>query len=170
MYRRILVPIDGSAASMMGLAQAIKLAKDQRARLCVLHVVDDLLVSPALMDPAGAVDLVNLIEIIRGEGQQVLAQAVKLAARAGVKAQKVQKESDARRVSEMILDEARRYRADLIVMGTHGRRGLNRLVLGSDAERVIHETPVPVLLCRLDATAVPAAAPKRAKRPRRPSS
>ena len=56
--------------------------------------------------------------------------------------------SGGRHASDVILDEAKRWRADLIVMGTHGRRGFNRLLLGSDAERVLRDTPVPLLLVR----------------------
>jgi len=56
--------------------------------------------------------------------------------------------SRGRNISDTILDDARKWRADLIVMGTHGHRGFNRLLLGSDAERVLHDTPVPILLVR----------------------
>jgi nucleotide-binding universal stress UspA family protein len=55
---------------------------------------------------------------------------------------------DGRRASDVILEAAIKWRADLIVMGTHGRRGLDRLLIGSDAERVLRSTPVPLLLVR----------------------
>jgi len=80
-----------------------------------------------------------------------------------VKAETVQVESRGRAVSDVILAEARRSHADVIVMGTHGRRGLNRLLLGSDAERVLREAPVPVLLTRVGGTKRGVAKP-RAKR------
>ena len=57
-------------------------------------------------------------------------------------------EGRGRLVSEAIIDDAKRWGADLIVMGTHGRRGFNRLLMGSDAERVLLDAPVPVLLVR----------------------
>ena len=72
--------------------------------------------------------------------------------KSGVKAETAQIESRGQLVSEAILADARRSRADVIVMGTHGRRGLNRLLLGSDAERVLREANVPVLLTRHAAT------------------
>jgi nucleotide-binding universal stress UspA family protein len=57
-------------------------------------------------------------------------------------------DSHALRVCDVIVDEAKKWRADLIVMGTHGRRGMTRMLLGSDAEGVLRNTPVPVLLVR----------------------
>ena len=148
MYRRILVPIDGSAPSLLGLKQAIGLAKDQRARLRILNVVDVLSIMSMLTEPAAAADLTNILDSLREEGREALDRAAALAAKSGVKAQAVQVESGAGAVSDAILADARRSRADVIVMGTHGRRGLNRLLLGSDAERVLREATVPVLLTR----------------------
>ena len=150
MYRRILVPVDGSAASMMGLGHAIELAKDQSARLRVLNVVDDLIMAPMMMEPSSAADLTYILDSLRADGQKVLSKAAAVAAKSGVKAETAQVESRGQNVSDVILADARRSRADVIVMGTHGRRGLNRLLLGSDAERVLREAPVPVLLTRHD--------------------
>ena len=148
MYRRILVPVEGSAASMMGLRHAIGLAKDQHARLRVLNVVDDLIIAPMMMDPGGAADLSYVLDSLRADGRKVLDKAAALAEKSGVKTETAQTESRGQLVSEVILADARRSRADVIVMGTHGRRGLNRLLLGSDAERVLRESTVPVLLTR----------------------
>ncbi len=149
MYRRILVPVDGSAASMMGLRHAIGLAKDQGARLRVLNIVDDLIMAPMMMEPSGA-DLTHILDSLRAEGQKVLKKAAAVAEKSAVKAETVQLESRGQPVSDAILADARRSRADVIVMGTHGRQGLNRLLLGSDAERVLREAAVPVLLTRHD--------------------
>jgi nucleotide-binding universal stress UspA family protein len=91
----------------------------------------------------------------------MLDAASKVALKQGVKADASLVESRGRPVSDVILDEARKWRADLIVMGTHGRRGVNRLLLGSDAERVLRSAPVPVLLVR------PEERKKRAARKRR---
>jgi nucleotide-binding universal stress UspA family protein len=150
MYRRILVPVDGSAASMVGLRHAVGLAKDQGARLRVLNVVDDLIIAPMMMEPSGTADLTYILDSLRAEGQKVLKKAAAVAEKSAVKAEAVQVESRGRPVSDVILADARHSRADVIVMGTHGRRGLNRLLLGSDAERVLREAPVPVLLTRHD--------------------
>jgi nucleotide-binding universal stress UspA family protein len=147
MYRRILVPVDGSDTSRAGLRQALGLAKGQGARVRVLNVVDERLVIPA-MDGYPVADMGMLIASMREAGEKALTGAERLAARLDVRADTVLVESRGRAVSDLILDAAKKWRADLIVMGTHGRRGLNRLLLGSDAERVLRETPVPVMLIR----------------------
>lgn len=150
MYRTILVPMDGSKASMVGLKHAIALAKDQQARLRLLNVIDEAMLATTMADPAGAVIVPGLVESLKAEGRKVLDKARRTAESAGAKAEAVQVASRAQPVSDIILREARRAKADLIVMGTHGRRGLNRLLLGSDAERVLRESNVPVLLVRKD--------------------
>jgi len=148
MYRRILVPVDGSDASSLGLAQAVGLAKDQKAQLRILNVVDDLVMAPMMMEPTGTADLGYMLDSLRAAGAKALKAAAAAAKKSGARAEAVQVESRGRSVSEVILAEAKRSKCDLIVMGTHGRRGLNRLLLGSDAERVLRESPVPVLLSR----------------------
>lgn len=148
MYRRILVPVDGSDASMVGLAHAIGLARDQKARLRIINVVDDLVIAPLMMEPSSGADLSVILDSVRSEGKKVLEEAAALAAKEGVRAETAQLESRGRPVSNVILSEVKRSKADVIVMGTHGRRGLNRLLLGSDAERVLREAAVPVLLTR----------------------
>ncbi|MGZ5228454.1 MAG: universal stress protein [Burkholderiales bacterium] len=146
MYRRILVPVDGSTTSKLGLRHALGLAKDQSARVRVLNVVDELAIAP-MVDGYPA-DMTMFIESMRETGKKALDEAAALAKKAGVKADTAMVDSRARHVSYVILGDAKAFRADVIVMGTHGRRGLNRLLLGSDAERVLREAPVPVLLIR----------------------
>lgn len=146
MYRRILVPVDGSATSKLGLRHAVGLAKDQRARVRVLNVLDDLAMTP--MDEGYPVDMTRFIESMRQSGKKALDESSALAEKAGVNAGTAMVETHGRRVSDVILGDAKAFHADLIVMGTHGRRGLNRLLLGSDAERVLRDAPVPVLLIR----------------------
>lgn len=147
MYRKILVPVDGSNTSFMGLEHAIALAKDQDASIRILNVVDEMVLSTMMVEPV-AVPIDDILESMRVEGGRVLDKAIARANKAGVKAEAVQVASRGKPVSDTILADARRCRADVIVMGTHGRRGLNRLLLGSDAERVLRDSPVPVLLTR----------------------
>jgi nucleotide-binding universal stress UspA family protein len=154
MYRRILVPVDGSSTSMLGLKHALGLARDERTRLRVLNVIDDMIIATAI-DGYAAGDMSQLIDSLRESGEKALAQAAAMSRRAGVKSETVMVESRGRPVSAVILDQAAEWRADLIVMGTHGRRGLNRLLLGSDAERVLREAPVPVLLLRSEGKPAP---------------
>ena len=148
MYRRILVPVDGSDASMTGLAHAVGLAADQNARLRILNVVDDLIMTTMMSEPGGGVDLDRILDTVRADGRKTLDEAEAYARKAGARAETAQVESRGRTVSEVILADAKRWKSDVIVMGTHGRRGFNRLLLGSDAERVLRDAPVPVLLTR----------------------
>jgi len=145
MYGRILVPIDGSATSKRGLMEAIQLAKEQRAKLGCLYVVDEHIFIDA---PSAYPYIPDLIESIRDAGKKILAESSEQVQQAGIPVESILRDSGGRRVSGTILDEAKSWPADLIVMGTHGRRGLSHLALGSDAERVVRESPVPVLLVR----------------------
>ncbi len=145
MYERILVPVDGSETSKRGLEQACSLAKEKGGRLRCLHVIDDHCLAYNYM---GFVYSQELFESLKDNGRQILEEASKQAGDKGVPVECVLREGGGRRVSERILEEARSWPADLIVMGTHGRRGLSHLALGSDAELVVRESPVPVLLVR----------------------
>jgi nucleotide-binding universal stress UspA family protein len=88
----------------------------------------------------------RLVETWRVAGERLIAAAADKARACGVDVGATVRADPALRVSDLIVDEARRVGAGLIVMGTHGRRGLVRLALGSDAEAVLRESPVPVLL------------------------
>jgi nucleotide-binding universal stress UspA family protein len=89
-----------------------------------------------------------IIESMKRGGKRILERAAKMAATRGVRPETELWENATGRVAEVLIGRAKRWRADLIVMGTHGRRGVNRLVLGSDAELVVRNSPVPVLLVR----------------------
>lgn len=145
MYKRILVPIDGSATSARGLREALRLAKDQGARIRLVHVVDE---SMALGLAESGVDLEPMLEGLVASGKRILGRAADAARKAGVRAETQLYESMAGSAAATIVRDARKWRADLIAMGTHGRRGLRRVVLGSDAEHVLREATVPVLLVR----------------------
>ena len=157
MYQRILVPVDGSHTAALGLEEALKLSKLARARVHVVNVVDMDMTPAANPFPYG--ESAEFISFLKAEGQRALKDAASAAAAQHVKVECTQRSSRKGRVSDIILDEAKKWRADLIVMGTHGRRGLNRLLLGSDAERVLEKAPVPVLLVRGDR--VDASRPRR---------
>jgi nucleotide-binding universal stress UspA family protein len=144
-YKRILVPVDGSSASNAGLREALKLAKDQHAKLRLLHIVDELVV---FNTPEAGFNVESVLESMRRGGKQLIRKAEKLAGTKGLKAESKMIESAGVRVADMITRDARRWRADLIVMGTHGRRGVNRMLMGSDAELVVRNAGLPVLLVR----------------------
>ena len=146
-YSRILVAVDGSAASNKGLREAIRLARAERARLFVVHVVDEFQAFAAL-DGTVAGPMVDLVPWLREGGERVLAKAVGVALKQKIKAKGILREMIGGPAAAPIVREARKARAGLIVLGTHGRRGVRRLVLGSDAEQVVRNSPVPVLLVR----------------------
>ena len=149
-YQKILVPVDGSPTATAGLHEAIKLAKDQGSRMRLVHVVNELVVmSP---DASGA-NLGSLIEVLRADGESLLDAAEAAARAAGVEVEAVLVEEMGGQAGAAILHQAREWAADLIACGTHGRRGIRRLVLGSDAEYIVRHTPVPVLLVRSEDTA-----------------
>jgi nucleotide-binding universal stress UspA family protein len=164
MYSRILVPIDGSSTSKLGLIHALRLAKDQQARVRLLNVLDETVMMPAI-DAYPLGDMGVLLDSLEKSGKEALAEGLALCRKQGVTAEKAFLRSRRRFVSDAILADARKWHADVIVMGTHGRRGLNRLLLGSDAERVVREASVPVLLVRGLATVRPRAT-KRVVKPR----
>lgn len=145
MYKKILCPVDGSQTSNCGMNEAIRIAKDQNAELRFIHVLD--LYFP-ILDASGDLNIIFIDDVLRRNGKQVLKKAEEAAYKAGVMTDSKGIEAMSSRVSEFIIAEAEEWSADLIVMGTHGLRGIERLVLGSDAETVIRTSPVPVLLVR----------------------
>ncbi len=145
MFKRILVAVDGSTTSDQALQEAIRLAKEQQAQLRVVHVVDLIILSwPELGD------ITAIQEAFRQSGRVVLAKAEAALRAAGVTAETklIEAETLGQRVADAIAAEAESWPADLIVIGTHGRRGLDRLLLGSVAEGVTRVASKPVLLIR----------------------
>lgn len=145
MYARILVPIDGSPTAQRGLDEAAALAHDLGSSLLILHVVDARLL---IGEVSAYLPPEKLLEDWRAAGEKLVGKAVDTARAEGLDAQGVVRCDPALRVCDAIVQEARNAQADLIVMGTHGRRGLRRVALGSDAELVLRESPLPVLLVR----------------------
>jgi nucleotide-binding universal stress UspA family protein len=151
MYQRILVPVDGSPTSNRGLAEAIALAKLTGARLRLINVVDVMVFAMEADAFAGYAS--DLIPLLREGGQKVLDTARMQAESAGLSTDTVLRDGFSGRVCDLVVDEAKAWSADLIVIGTHGRRGAGRLFLGSDAEQILRLAPVPVLLVRAAETA-----------------
>ena len=132
-YKRILVPVDGSPTSNAGMKAAIALARDNRARLRLMHVIDEY-VAFAFPDAGAAAGVNSMLDALRAAARHTLAKVERAARRSGARPETALVEGFGGRV------------ADLIVMGTHGRRGVNRMLLGSDADLVVRYSPVPVLL------------------------
>jgi nucleotide-binding universal stress UspA family protein len=144
MYKRILVAIDGSATSKRGLEEAIRLANATGGKLMLVHVVDEFMTA----DYAPSVYYDRVVVSLRQAGVETLEDAAAIVRRADVPFEQKLVESFGARPADGIVKEATEWQADLIALGTHGRRGLKRLALGSDAELVLRQSPVPVLIVR----------------------
>jgi nucleotide-binding universal stress UspA family protein len=149
MYRRILVPVDGSETAERGLQEALGLAKLCGASLVLLHVVE---YYPMMMEMATSTTWEQVSSDLREHGRRVLERAHDAATAAGLASESHLEDASAARVCDVIVDQAREHRCDLVVMGTHGRRGVQHAIIGSDAERVIRMSPVPLLLVKSTAT------------------
>jgi len=144
MYQHIMVALDGSDPSKNALKAAIRLAQDCHATLAALYVVDD---TPMLYD-AGYYDPSILRKALVEEGQRVCAEATAAIKEAGLQASAsvVEVELLGDDIAHQIEKSAEAAKADIVVMGTHGRRGFKRLMLGSVAERFVRVSTRPVLL------------------------
>jgi nucleotide-binding universal stress UspA family protein len=146
MYNRILVAVDGSDTSKLALKEAIKLAKEQHSALRLVHVVDPGEIFMVFEGPYG----VNYQQALNAAGEKIIADSSMIAGLAGIvfEAASIGIEKRGKHIYDAIEDEAERWRADLIVVGTHGRRGIRRLYLGSVAEGLTRIASKPVLLIR----------------------
>lgn len=144
MYKRILVPIDGSSTADRALHEAIKLIDEQPALLRLVHVVDDL----QFLDAEGYVDYAALRDLTRQIGERALERAREIAQQADITVETSLLEAGGERIARVIDAEALAWGADLIVIGTHGRAGFDHLLFGSVAEGVVRGSSVPVLLVR----------------------
>lgn len=151
MYQRILVPLDGSVTSERGLREAMGLAQKLGAELHLLHVVAEF---PVLAQMSTAAHYQDTLDGFRKYGSGLLARAMRDAAGGGLQADSALREISQGRISDAIVEEAAKARCDLIVMGTHGRRGFSRLTMGSEADLVLRTSPVPVLMVRQDEPAL----------------
>jgi nucleotide-binding universal stress UspA family protein len=146
MYQQILVPVDGSEPSDHALKTAIALARESGGRLRLLHIMDQAAYLPGL-DPSGG-SSGALFGALQDSGRQILAKAQAAAEAQGVAADHVFLQGLGSRLGDAVAKAATDWGADLIVVGTHGRSGPSRLLLGSGAEQIIRLAPVPVLVTR----------------------
>ncbi|WP_280156040.1 universal stress protein [Piscinibacter sp. XHJ-5] len=142
MYPRILVPLDGSETSERGLREAVRLAARNDVTLVLLHVIDDF---PTVRQLAASEPIEQLEARRRKAGEELLSHAEQLAHAADVQTESIACLA-VESVPDSILETAHKTGCELIVLGTHGRSGVRRAVLGSVAERVSRHSPVPVML------------------------
>lgn len=141
-YRRIVVPFDGSGTAMKALVAGLNIARDGGGEVLILHVVD------ALAYMTGFEASAQVYTLARDGAERVLAEAAEVAAAAGVAAQTRLVDEPGERLGERVAREAQAWGADLVVVGTHGRRGIKRVLLGSGAEEIIRMSALPVLTIR----------------------
>ncbi len=142
-YRNILVPIDGSACAGRGLNEATKIAAIQGSRIRLIHVLNQ---SPLASPQVTGSKFDQVFEQLREYGRMLLSAAQSSVIDAGIQVDSKLVDISGGDVGERIVEEASAWPADLIVCGTHGRRGLRRIVMGSAAEHVVRLSSVPVLL------------------------
>ncbi|KVD88321.1 universal stress protein UspA [Burkholderia ubonensis] len=166
MYSNILVALDGSETSARALDAALTLASETGARLHPVYVVDFLV---SASDVPGY-DPSILLDAFREEGRRVADDAAERMAAVGVPGTPQIVETDpGEDVAERILTVAQQTGTDLIIIGTHGRRGVRRLVLGSVAERVLRGATRPVLMITAHCAPTPAAETVAASTEKEPS-
>lgn len=144
MFQNILVPTDGSAFSNLAIATAARLAQSLHAKLLVLHVRSPL-ESPHHVE-GGALSKNAVMQEIENEERKLLDAALAIAAADGITAETAFIAGYS--PSDAIIRIAREQRCDLIVMASHGRRGITGLLLGSETQKVLSRTAIPVMVVR----------------------
>lgn len=146
-YKHILLAIDGSDASKPAIQEAIRLTHNQRATLRVIFVVDESFVYHG----GPGYDHLSYIAACREEGQSILKQTtedIKQQSSISFETALVELEPFQGRIADAIMEEARDWHADILIIGTHGRRGFSHIFMGSVAENIIRIATIPVLLVR----------------------
>jgi len=146
MYARILVPVDATETSEAGLDEAIRLARHCGGQVRLLHVADDL----PFVAEAALYQVQPPVVVSEGarRGSALLARLAEEVAAQGIDVDTVLVESRGQPLHEFVNEQARAWDAELVVLGTHGRRGVARAFAGSVAEQVLRHADVPVLLVR----------------------
>ena len=147
MYKRILVATDGSTLSKKAVASAIELASTCGAELLALKVVPRY--PQAYFEgsiPLSAEEIARVEKQWTESAQAQLSAVEKSAKSKGVVAKSLTVKSDV--VSDAIIAAAKKQKADLIVMASHGRKGIKRLLLGSETQQVLTHSHIPVLVLR----------------------
>jgi len=146
LFKTIIVPVDGSAPSDAAVTLAIRLARDQEAKLYFLHVSETAKIAAMVSSSAVCVDPSMALDAEREAGEDALRCAQSSAQESAIHAETLLEQGAS---ADTILDTTARIGADLVVIGSHGRGGLSRALLGSVAEAVLRRSRVPVLVIRV---------------------
>lgn len=143
MFKDILLPTDGSKGVEEAINCAVALAKKFDAKIHVLYVVEP----PRFQDYGAGIALASIIKTLQEAGEQIVSETVEVIRKSGVSA--LEESIEEGHPAEEILKYMSEHGIDLIVIGTHGRRGINRVLLGSVAEEVVRSADVPVMTVRM---------------------
>jgi len=148
MYKRIMVAVDESFMTNQVTQAAIELARSNQAQMAICHAIDETLLAQrevAMMLP----NSVGKTEArLRLGAQGFLGRLLETARAAGIEAEIRLIESEEKHVSDMLIEAAGEWQADLLVVGSHGRRGIERFFVGSVAERLVRKAQTSLLLVR----------------------
>ncbi|MGO4762282.1 universal stress protein [Cupriavidus sp. 2KB_3] len=146
MYERILLAVDGGPSSDLAISQAVLVAKAMNAEVKAIFVVDD----SELFFESSYINPDDVLRDLFSVGQQTLSRVATRLQDAGVRCTTavIERPVSPGQISSTIVAQADTWPADMIVMGTHGRRGVRRMIMGSVSEGVIAKTNKPVLLVR----------------------
>lgn len=142
MYKRILVPVDGSPTSNLAVQAALQLARESGGSVRIVHAFDELAFLWGYEYDG------SIVRAARDDADKVMSAALEMAKAAGVPADTRMRDTRGKRLGDAVAEEAQTWDADLVAVGTHGRRGVSRALLGSGAEHIIRMAPVPVLVVR----------------------
>jgi nucleotide-binding universal stress UspA family protein len=148
MCKRIFVAIDGSSTAQAALVEAIQFARLPGMSLCIGTVLDTGVLSKNSMGMGALIDVDQVRAEMRQAAETLLDDAMARAKEAGLDPFRILVESDNKRVADMIVEAASQWDADLIVIGTHGRRGFERMVMGSVAENLVRIATTSLFLVR----------------------
>lgn len=148
MCKRIFVAIDGSTTAQAALVEAIQFASLPGMSLCIGTMLDTGMLSKNSMGMGALFDVDQVKADMRQAAEMLLDDATAKAKEAGQDPFRILIESDNKRVADMIVEAAGQWDADLIVIGTHGRRGFERMVMGSVAENLVRIATTSLFLVR----------------------
>ena len=147
MYQRIVVAVDGSDTSSKALEEATKLAREMSSIILLLHVCEEM---PIMWEPDGMnmILMQDSLIAVTDAGKELLEKQRRKLTKQGITVETKLIETYDGHIDSVISDEAQKWNADLLVVGTHGRKGLAHLLMGSVAEGVTRNASMPVLLVR----------------------
>lgn len=148
MYRHVFIAIDDSRTSRKALEEAISVARLNGASLEIVHAIDEELVHVFHTRGVTTVNAKQLKHALESGGEEVLDRAVESAREAGVEARARLLKGHGEHTDDLIAQAIEDSGADLLVVGSHGRRGVRRMLLGSVAENLVRKVAISVLIVR----------------------